>query len=154
MSEPSLLFVWLFICWKETILYRYDYCLRDKNDPMRWYRPYSPRGQPPRTNPRSCCFGSLQYCTEKNFLSFIYKYIDITFLSPPYVKMRHPHVLCLHEIYEDNNTVYIILDLVTGGELFQKVKQTKTNKTIESINQSINQWILRSSVELLNLSFI
>ncbi len=53
--------------------------------------------------------------------------------------MRHPHVLCLHEIYEDNNTVYIILDLVTGGELFQKVKQTKTNKTIESINQSINQ---------------
>jgi len=36
-------------------------------------------------------------------------------------RMRHPHVLCLHEVFDDANMVYIVLDLVTGGELFEKV---------------------------------
>jgi len=36
-------------------------------------------------------------------------------------KLHHPHVLSMHEVYEDKDNVYIVLDLVTGGELFEKV---------------------------------
>jgi len=36
-------------------------------------------------------------------------------------RMHHPHVLSLQEVFEDANIVAIVLDLVTGGELFEKV---------------------------------
>lgn len=38
-------------------------------------------------------------------------------------KVSHPHVLSLKEVYEDATTVTLVLDLVTGGELFEKVLQ-------------------------------
>jgi len=38
-------------------------------------------------------------------------------------KIRHPHVLSMQEVFEDATTVSIVLDLVNGGELFEKVIQ-------------------------------
>lgn len=31
--------------------------------------------------------------------------------------LDHPGILKLHEVYESNNSIYLILDLLTGGEL-------------------------------------
>lgn len=36
-------------------------------------------------------------------------------------KIRHPHCLSMIEVFEDDKNVNIVLDLVTGGELFEKV---------------------------------
>jgi len=35
--------------------------------------------------------------------------------------VRHPNIIALKEIIEDDNTLYIITELVTGGELFDKI---------------------------------
>eukprot|EP01130_Rhizamoeba_saxonica_P000005 TRINITY_DN0_c2_g1_i2.p1 TRINITY_DN0_c2_g1~~TRINITY_DN0_c2_g1_i2.p1 ORF type:complete len:266 (+),score=80.95 TRINITY_DN0_c2_g1_i2:428-1225(+) len=36
-------------------------------------------------------------------------------------KVDHPHVLKLHEIYEDKEKVYIVMELVPGSELFDRI---------------------------------
>lgn len=41
-------------------------------------------------------------------------------------KVRHSHVVSLHDIYESDDAVYIITDLCTGGELFQRIVERGT----------------------------
>merc|ERR1712137_1282576 len=36
-------------------------------------------------------------------------------------RVKHPNIIALKEIIEDDNTLYIITELVTGGELFDKI---------------------------------
>ncbi|KAI8969255.1 kinase-like domain-containing protein [Mycotypha africana] len=41
-------------------------------------------------------------------------------------KVRHKHVVSLHDIYESDEAVYIVTDLCTGGELFQRIVERGT----------------------------
>ena len=40
------------------------------------------------------------------------------------LKLNHKNIIHLHEIYEGEYHIYLVLDLLTGGELFNKL-QTK-----------------------------
>jgi serine/threonine protein kinase len=35
-------------------------------------------------------------------------------------KVDHPNCIKLHEVYDEKSKVYMVLDLVTGGELFDR----------------------------------
>ncbi|XP_064608726.1 calcium/calmodulin-dependent protein kinase type IV-like [Liolophura sinensis] len=37
------------------------------------------------------------------------------------LKLNHPNVIRLKEIYETHSTIYLVLELVTGGELFDRI---------------------------------
>ncbi|CEP11972.1 hypothetical protein [Parasitella parasitica] len=41
-------------------------------------------------------------------------------------KVRHEHIVSLHDIYESPEAVYIVTDLCTGGELFQRIVERGT----------------------------
>lgn len=41
-------------------------------------------------------------------------------------KVRHSHIVSLHDIYESDDAVYIVTDLCTGGELFQRIVEKGT----------------------------
>ncbi|KAI8646090.1 kinase-like domain-containing protein [Parasitella parasitica] len=41
-------------------------------------------------------------------------------------KVRHKHIVSLHDIYESPDAVYIVTDLCTGGELFQRIVERGT----------------------------
>lgn len=41
-------------------------------------------------------------------------------------KVRHSHIVSLHDIYESDEAVYIVTDLCTGGELFQRIVERGT----------------------------
>lgn len=40
--------------------------------------------------------------------------------------MRHRHIVSLHDIFESDEAVYIVTDLCTGGELFQRIIERGT----------------------------
>jgi serine/threonine protein kinase len=44
-------------------------------------------------------------------------------------KLSHPNVLPLREVVEDQDSYFLILKFVTGGELFDKVHSTSKNQT-------------------------
>lgn len=50
----------------------------------------------------------------------VYYIIDIL------TKVRHEHIVSLHDIYESADAVYIVTDLCTGGELFQRIVERGT----------------------------
>ena len=37
-------------------------------------------------------------------------------------KVRHPNVVSLHEVFHSTNKVYLVLELATGGDLFDRIK--------------------------------
>ena len=37
------------------------------------------------------------------------------------IKLDHPNIIKLYEYYEDENKIYLIMELCTGGELFDKI---------------------------------
>ncbi|KAI7902033.1 calcium/calmodulin dependent protein kinase 2 [Cokeromyces recurvatus] len=41
-------------------------------------------------------------------------------------KVHHEHIVSMHDIFESNDAVYIITDLCTGGELFQRIVERGT----------------------------
>jgi len=36
-------------------------------------------------------------------------------------QIKHPNIIGIHEIFDTNTTLYIVLELVTGGELLEKI---------------------------------
>jgi len=36
-------------------------------------------------------------------------------------KVSHPNIVCLKDLYETNEKLYLVMELVTGGELFDKI---------------------------------
>ncbi|CAD8197215.1 unnamed protein product [Paramecium pentaurelia] len=39
-------------------------------------------------------------------------------------KLNHPNIVKLHEVHETTNSVYFVVDIVSGGELLQRVRET------------------------------
>lgn len=37
-------------------------------------------------------------------------------------KVNNTHVLKLHEVFETENSLYMILDLLNGGQLYEKLR--------------------------------
>ena len=40
--------------------------------------------------------------------------------------IKHPNLIKMHEVYEGHRHVYIVLELLTGGELFKKISNDAT----------------------------
>ena len=38
-------------------------------------------------------------------------------------KLDHPNIIKLYEVYETDNSVYLVLELIEGGELFEAIKE-------------------------------
>jgi len=36
-------------------------------------------------------------------------------------RVKHPNIVCLKDIFEDPNHLYIVMELISGGELFDKI---------------------------------
>jgi len=36
-------------------------------------------------------------------------------------KVNHPNIVCLKDMFETNEKLYLVMELVTGGELFDKI---------------------------------
>lgn len=45
-------------------------------------------------------------------------------------ELDHPNIMKLHEVFETDNSLYFILDLLEGGQLYDKIK-AKTKFTPE-----------------------
>ncbi|CAD8163793.1 unnamed protein product [Paramecium octaurelia] len=39
-------------------------------------------------------------------------------------KLNHPNIVKLHEVHETTNSIYFVLDMIQGGELLQRVRET------------------------------
>jgi len=75
----------------------------------------------------------------------------------------HPHVIQLKEIYENNGTMYIVTELVTGGELFDRIiknqKFTEANARdlihvlIETIRHMHSYGIVHRDIKPENILF-
>ncbi|CAD8076076.1 unnamed protein product [Paramecium sonneborni] len=73
---------------------------------------------------------------EENELS-LWKEIEILRL------MKNEHIIKLHEVYEDDKKVYLILDLLEGGELFTQIEK-KFNFYDETLVQKLILNVLKA----------
>ena len=39
-------------------------------------------------------------------------------------KLDHPNILKIYEVYETIHSIYLVIDLLEGGELLKKIKET------------------------------
>ena len=45
----------------------------------------------------------------------------------------HQNVLKLEGVYESDNSIYVVLELLTGGQLFHKIQQKNGHFTAEEV---------------------
>lgn len=50
-------------------------------------------------------------------------------------KMRHPNIVGVHRIFEDNGTAYMVLDLIHGRDLLSIIKQDRESLTPAQIKE-------------------
>lgn len=43
-------------------------------------------------------------------------------------KLDHPNIIKIHEYFEDDERIYIIMELCKGGELFKKINEKRKDK--------------------------
>lgn len=55
-------------------------------------------------------------------------------------KLNHPHIIKLYEIYETLNSIYLVMDIVKGGELMKKIKE-KTQYTFLDIQKFLRNFL-------------
>lgn len=39
--------------------------------------------------------------------------------------MDHPHIVKIYEFFEDDSHIFIVMEFLEGGELFDKIKETE-----------------------------
>lgn len=66
-------------------------------------------------------------------------------------KMCHPNLMQLYEVYESSNSVYVVVELLEGGQLYDKVKAKYafTKKEILTVIKTLLQGI--ESMHSLNI---
>lgn len=54
-------------------------------------------------------------------------------------RLSHPHILTLHEVHETKNSIYLVLDVVKGGELLRKIreKQLISHKDLANVMRNL-----------------
>ena len=67
-------------------------------------------------------------------------------------KLNHPNLLKIYEIHETTNSLYLVLELVQGGELLKKIKKSKNFK--ESDVRILIQKILEGLEHMHNKNII
>ena len=66
-------------------------------------------------------------------------------------KLNHPNIIKLYEIYETTHSIYLIIELIKGGELMKKIKAIRYQslKMIESsLEKSVVVLVLSCSLNL------
>ena len=48
-------------------------------------------------------------------------------------KMQHPNIIDLFEVHESKNSIYLVIEYLTGGELFQKITDAGSLLKVEEI---------------------
>jgi serine/threonine protein kinase len=48
-------------------------------------------------------------------------------------KLNHSNILKLFEVYESDNSIYLILELIKGGSLSDRIKGSKAKFTAEEV---------------------
>lgn len=57
-----------------------------------------------------------------NEVSILQKLVTFIFLLS-YLKQDHPNIIKIFEFYQDDRFFYIVTELCTGGELFDKIQE-------------------------------
>lgn len=54
---------------------------------------------------------------------------------------RHPHILHLEEIHESKNSIYLVMEMLEGGELLHKISDEKTTMSLEDTRKIMGNLI-------------
>ena len=84
----------------------------------------------PKQTIKKKCWKKKLVCYLSNFFSLFFP--SSSFLSHPspktgiLAKVRHPNCVSMLEIFESSKYLYVVMELVTGGELFAKICSEKS----------------------------
>ena len=48
-------------------------------------------------------------------------------------KLDHPNIIKLYEVHESKNSIYLVIEYLTGGELFQKITDSGSLLNVNEI---------------------
>jgi len=77
-------------------------------------------------------------CIQKKFIKMHLLEREIKIMTT----LKHPHILPLIEVYDNKDMIFLVLELVTGGELFDKIVE-KGNYSEKDASNIVSQ-ILRA----------
>jgi calcium/calmodulin-dependent protein kinase I len=73
-------------------------------------------------------------CIQKKFIKLHLLEREIKIMK----KLKHPHILPLIDVFETKDYIYLVLELVTGGELFDKIVE-RGNYTEKDASDIVRQ---------------
>jgi len=82
-------------------------------------------------------------CIQKRFIKIHLLEREINIMQ----KLKHPHILPLIEVFENKDYIFLVLELVTGGELFDRIVE-KGNYTEKDATNIVKQ--ILSAVQYLH----